>query len=89
MSYLYVKWNSSECGSVAQASVIRAWFVFADYSRNGGLRRHRRRVLAAVEGVASDRVGNSRTNGILANATAFAVCITSDFWIALEALKRN
>jgi hypothetical protein len=44
MSYLYVKWNSFRCGSLANDSVIRAWFVFAGHSRNGGLRRHRRRV---------------------------------------------
>lgn len=42
-----------------------------------------------MEGVVSDRVGNSRPNGILANAIAFAVCITADFWTVLEALKRN
>ena len=88
MSYLHVKWNSSECGSVAHASVIRAWFVFDDHSQNGGLRRRRRRVLAAVEGVVIDRIGSSRPNGILTNA-ASAVCITSDFWSALGALKRN
>jgi hypothetical protein len=27
MSYLYVKWNSSGCGLLADASDIRAWFV--------------------------------------------------------------
>jgi hypothetical protein len=27
MSYLYVKWNSFRCGSLADDSVIRAWFV--------------------------------------------------------------
>jgi hypothetical protein len=47
MSYLYVKWNSLRCGSLADGSVIRAWFVFPGHSRNGGdggLRRRRRRV---------------------------------------------
>ena len=33
MSYLYVKWNSFRCGSLADDSVIRAWFVFAGRSR--------------------------------------------------------
>jgi len=44
MSYLHVKWNSLRCGSLAGSSGIRAWFVFAGHSRNGGLRRRRRRV---------------------------------------------
>jgi hypothetical protein len=44
MSYLSVRWNSLRCGSLADGSVIRAWFVFAGHSRNGGLRRRRRRV---------------------------------------------
>ena len=36
MSYLYVKWNSLQCGSLADGSAIRALFVFAGHSRNGG-----------------------------------------------------
>ncbi len=44
MSYLFFKWNSLRCGPLADGSVIRACFVFAGHSRNGGLRRRRRRV---------------------------------------------
>jgi hypothetical protein len=44
MSYLYVKSNSLRCGSLADGSVTRARFFFAGHSRNGGLRRRRRRV---------------------------------------------
>ena len=53
MSYLYVKWNSFRCGSLADGSIIRAWFVFVGHSWNGGVRRRRRRAWAEVEGVAS------------------------------------
>jgi hypothetical protein len=40
---IYVKWNSSECGSLADVYAIKACLGFTGYSRNGGLRRRRRR----------------------------------------------
>ena len=43
MPYLYVRWNSLRCGSLADGSVIRAWFVFAGQSTSEDLRRRRRR----------------------------------------------
>jgi len=43
MSYLYVKWNRFGLWLPADVPLIRAWFVFAGHSRNGGLRRRRRR----------------------------------------------
>jgi hypothetical protein len=54
MSYLYVKWNSSGCCSPADVCAIRACLGFVGHSRNGGLRRRRRCVWAAVEGAANE-----------------------------------
>lgn len=34
MSYLYVKWNSSECSSLADVYAIKACLRFAGHSRN-------------------------------------------------------
>ena len=52
--FVYVKWNSSLCGSLADGSVIRAWFVFAGHSRNEGPRRRGRSVWDGVQGVAPE-----------------------------------
>jgi hypothetical protein len=84
MSYLYAKWNSSECGSVVTLPSLE--HCLSSPTTPGTEACDAR--FGRSEGVVSDRVGNSRPNSILANAT-FAVCITSDFWTAVEALKRN
>jgi len=41
--FVYVKWTSLGRGLLASGSAIKACFVFACHSRNGGLRRRRRR----------------------------------------------
>lgn len=42
--FVYVKWNRSRRGLLADVYVTKACLGFAGHSRNGGLRRRRRRV---------------------------------------------
>jgi hypothetical protein len=60
MSYLYVKWNSFGRGSPANGLAIKHVVLFHGHSRNGGLRRRRRRVWVAVEGVDCGLLGTLR-----------------------------
>jgi hypothetical protein len=77
MSYLYVKWNSFGCGSPANDLAIKAHVLLRGHSRNGGLRRRRRRVCAAVEGVACGLLGNFETIvSPLLTASRRSVCST-------------
>jgi hypothetical protein len=48
MSYLYVKWNSFGRGLLASGLAIKACLCLRGHSRNGGLRRRRRRAQAAI-----------------------------------------
>ncbi len=82
MSYML---SGIDFGVVCSPSVcaIKARLSSDGHSRNGGLRRRRRRVQAALEGVAIAGVlRESWSNGILANIAASAGRITVACFIA-------